>query len=338
MSVVQPARARERLSIIVPVFRESEGLRAFHEDLCTILAQVAANHRLSLEVVYVDDGSDDGTADIARSLHMSFGRVLVVALSRNFGKESALAAGLEATHGNAVLFMDGDGQHPPSLILDMARDWLEGGFDIVYAAKADRHDEGLRKRLFSRLFYKLLNFGARIDVPRDGGDFRLMSPRAAAALRQLPERNRFFKGLSTWVGFRQKRIDYTPSLRKHGHSKFNPIALASLAIEGLTAFSIAPLRLATLFGLALAALAASYGSWIIIDKIVFGIPIPGYPSVVVGVMMVGAVQLVMIGILGEYIAKILVEVKHRPVFIVAETTVNETPTKQEAEGHTSSPS
>jgi glycosyltransferase involved in cell wall biosynthesis len=244
--------------------------------------------------------------------------VQVLALSRNFGKEAALAAGLDHATRGAVLFMDGDGQHPPALIEKLVAHWLEGGYDVVYTAKAHRENESALRRLGSRTFYALLNWGARHKIPEDAGDFRLLSPRAALALRQMPERNRFFKGLSSWIGFRQVRVDYEPAVREHGASTWNMWGLIGLSIEGLTSFSVAPLRVATLLGFLIASGAFLFGIWMLLETLIFGKDVPGYPSLVVGMMVLGGVQLLMIGILGEYIGKLLSEIKGRPVYFVAE--------------------
>jgi glycosyltransferase involved in cell wall biosynthesis len=247
--------------------------------------------------------------------------VQVVALSRNFGKEAALAAGLDHARLGAVLFMDGDGQHPPDLIATLAGHWLDDGYDVIYTAKAHRANEPLLRRLGGKAFYALLNWGARHKIPEDAGDFRLLSPRAAAALRQLPERNRFFKGLASWIGFRQKRVDYEPDQRAHGKTTFGLASLVGLSIEGVTSFSVAPLRLASLLGVALAATALLFGAWMLLEVLVYGVAVPGYPSVVVGLMVIGGVQLIMIGVVGEYIGKILSELKARPIYFVAEHSV-----------------
>jgi glycosyltransferase involved in cell wall biosynthesis len=242
----------------------------------------------------------------------------VVSLSRNFGKEAALLAGLEHARLGAVLFMDGDGQHPPDLVDTLVRHWLDEGYDVVYTAKAHRGNEPWTRRLAVHAFYTIINWGARSKIPEDAGDFRLLSPRAAAALRQMPERNRFFKGLASWIGFRQVRVDYEPAERRHGSTTWNVRALVGLSIEGLTSFSVAPLRLASLLGLLLAGGAFIFGMQILIETLVYGQSVPGYPSVIVGLMVLGGVQLLMIGIMGEYIGKVLSEIKARPVYFVAE--------------------
>jgi len=216
--------------------------------------------------------------------------------------------------------------------------WLDGGYDVVYTAKAHREREPWLRRSGVRIFYTLINWGARQRIPEDAGDFRLLSPRAAAALRSLPERNRFFKGLTSWIGFRQLRVDYEPAERVHGRTTWNLYSLVGLSIEGLTSFSVAPLRLASLLGLLLAAAAFIFGVQILIETFVFGQRVPGYPSVIVGLMVLGGVQLMMIGIMGEYIGKILSEIKGRPVYFVAERTLktaeltaDEAPTRSAAE-------
>src|SRR5213075_1963441 len=191
--------------------------------------------------------------------------------------------------------------------------WIDGGYDVVYTAKAHRDNESLPRRVAVRGFYALINWGSRHKIPEDAGDFRLLSPRAALALRQMPERNRFFKGLASWIGFRQIRVDYEPAERIHGRTTWNLYSLIGLSVEGLTSFSVAPLRLASLLGLLLAAAGFIFGVQILIETFVFGQSVPGYPSMIIGLMVLGGVQLIMIGIMGEYIGKILSEIKRRPV-------------------------
>lgn len=312
------AAARAGLSIIVPVYNEAVGLPRLHADLTEVARHLREQRALACEVVYVDDGSADDTLAVARALPAAGLDLQVVSLSRNFGKEAALLAGLDHARLGAVVFMDGDGQHPPALIETLVGHWLDDDCDVVYTAKASRSNESLTRRAAVKAFYLLLNWGVRSKIPEDAGDFRLLSPRAASALRQLPERNRFFKGLASWIGFRQKRIDYEPAPRAGGRSTWNFSALMGLSLNGLTAFSLAPLRIATMLGLLLAVLALLYGGKIIWETVVYGESVPGYPSVFVGVMVLGAVQLIMLGVLGEYIGKILFEIKGRPVYFVAE--------------------
>jgi glycosyltransferase involved in cell wall biosynthesis len=312
---------KDGLSIVVPLYNEAKGLPRLHEQLIEVAQRLASARGLSVEVVYVDDGSRDDTLEIARALPASVLDVQVIALSRNFGKEAALAAGLDHARNGAVLFMDGDGQHPPALIDTLVGHWLDGGHDVVYTAKAHRESESTLRRLGGKAFYALLNWGARHKIPEDAGDFRLLSPRAVDALRRLPERNRFFKGLASWIGFRQLRVDYQPAERAHGTTTFGWASLIGLSIEGLTSFSVAPLRLASLLGLLLAFSALIFGASMLFEVLFYGVAVPGYPSVVVGLMVLGGVQLVMIGVLGEYIGKILSEQKARPIYFVAEHSV-----------------
>ena len=315
------ADAAQGLSIVVPLYNEAATLERLHALLIEVAQRLAATRALACEVVYVDDGSRDGTLAIARELPATALDVQVVSLSRNFGKEAALLAGLDHARRGALLFIDGDGQHPTSLIETLVGHWLDEDCDVVYTAKAHRANEFLIRRAAVKAFYVLLNWGARPKIPEDAGDFRLLSPRAANALRQLPERNRFFKGLSSWIGFRQMRIDYEPEARAEGRSTWNMRRLIGLSIDGVTGFSVAPLRLATVIGTVLALVAFFYGLQIVYETLVYGTAVPGYPSLFVGVMVLGGVQLIMIGVVGEYIGKILAEIKGRPVYFVAEHEV-----------------
>jgi polyisoprenyl-phosphate glycosyltransferase len=304
--------------MVVPIYNEAAGLERLHTRLVEVADRLLNTRSLACEVVYVDDGSTDETLAVARQLPASSLDVQVVSLSRNFGKEAALLAGLDHARLGAVVFIDGDGQHPPALIETLVAHWLDNNCDVVYTAKAHRTNESATRRIAVRAFYLLLNWGLRSKIPEDAGDFRLLSPRAASALRQLPERNRFFKGLASWIGFRQMRIDYEPQPRTDGRSTWNLRALIGLSLNGLTSFSVAPLRIATMLGLLLAIVALLYGAEIAYQTVVYGESVPGYPSVFVGVMVLGGVQLIMLGVLGEYIGKILYEIKGRPVYFVAE--------------------
>jgi polyisoprenyl-phosphate glycosyltransferase len=312
------ARGQPGLSIVVPLFNEAKGLAGLHERIAEVARFLKVKRGLALEVIYIDDGSSDGTSGIAHSLPPIPLDIQVVTLSRNFGKEAALLAGLDHARLGAVLFMDGDGQHSPELIETLVSRWLDDGYDVVFTAKAHRENESWMRRLSVKTFYALLNWRSRHKIPEDAGDFRLLSPRAAAALRQMPERNRFFKGLASWIGFRQIRVDYEPAARAHGVTTWNLWTLIGLSIEGLTSFSVAPLRVASMLGLLLAATALFFGGWIMLQTLFYGQDVPGYPSLVVSVMVIGGVQLIMIGVLGEYVGKMLSEIKNRPVYFVAE--------------------
>src|SRR4051795_12963905 len=321
LSTNTASAAAQGLSIVVPLFNEAAGLAMLHERLSGLAQTLRQRYNLGCEVIYVDDGSADATLTIARGLKADALDVQVVSLSRNFGKEAALMAGLDHARRGAVLFMDGDGQHPPTLVERLVGHWIGDGYDVVYTAKANRDNESFLRRMAVHGFYALINYGARQKIPEDAGDFRLLSPRAAAALKQLPERNRFFKGLASWIGFRQIRVDYEPAARAHGVTTFSPGRLIGLSIEGLTSFSVAPLRFASLAGVVLASAAFLFGLSILWETWTTGKSVPGYPSLVVGLMTIGGVQLIMIGIVGEYIGKILSELKARPIYFVAEHSV-----------------
>src|SRR5450631_2737566 len=320
LSTTAATAAAQGLSIVVPLYNEAAGLASLHARLGELAKALRQRFGVGCEVVYVDDGSTDATLSVASGLAADALDVQVVSLSRNFGKEAALMAGLDHARRGAILFMDGDGQHPPDLVEQLVGHWIDGGYDVVYTAKAHRDNESLLRRVAVHGFYALINWGARQKIPEDAGDFRLLSPRAAAALRQLPERNRFFKGLASWIGFRQIRVDYEPEPRAHGVTTFNVCRLLGLSIEGLTSFSVAPLRFASLLGVCLASGAFLFGLSILWETWTTGKSVPGYPSLMVGLMTIGGVQLIMIGIVGEYIGKILSELKARPIYFVAEHT------------------
>ena len=317
------SRPSPGLSIVVPIYNEAKGLSSLHQRIAEAARFLLSKYDLAVEVVYVDDGSADESSHVASTLPALPLDIQVITLSRNFGKEAALLAGLDHARLGAVMFMDGDGQHPPSLIENLVSRWLDDGYDVVFTAKAHRGNEPWLRRTMVHWFYWLLNFRARLKIPEDAGDFRLLSPRAAAALRQMPERNRFFKGLSSWIGFRQIRVDYEPAAREHGVTTWNLWSLIGLSIEGLTSFSVAPLRVASMLGVVMAASALLFGLWVVLETVIFGEDVPGYPSLVVGLMVLGGVQLMMIGVLGEYIGKLLSEIKGRPVYFVAEHIVRD---------------
>src|SRR3954469_22310272 len=318
LSTTAASAAAQGLSIVVPVYNEAAGLALLHDRLTSLAGTLKSRYGLACEVIYIDDGSKDNTLAIARALKPVGLDVQVVSLSRNFGKEAALMAGLDHARRGALLFMDGDGQHPPDMVEKLVSHWIDDGYDVVYTAKAHRDNEPFLRRKAVHGFYALINWGAKQKIPEDAGDFRLLSPRAAAALRQLPERTRFLKGLSIWIGFRQIRVDYEPAPRAHGVTTFSPGRLIGLSIEGLTSFSAAPLRFSSLLGVLLALTAFIFGLTILWEVLTTGKQVPGYPSLMIGLMTIGGVQLIMIGIVGEYIGKILSELKARPIYFVAE--------------------
>ena len=337
MIVNQGTKRADGLTIVVPAFNEAAGLAALHQELMALAGRLKAQRGLKTEIVYVDDGSRDNTYAIACSLPADAADVQAVSLSRNFGKEAALLAGLDHARFAAIMFMDGDGQHLPELAEKLVALWQDEHYDVVFTAKANRHEEPLTRQLFAKLFYRVLNFNARMPIPEDAGDFRLLSPRAAEALRQLPERNRFFKGLSSWIGFKQIRVPFEPAPRVHGASNWNMRALLGLSIEGITAFSSAPLRIASLLGMLLSATAFLFGIWILFETLILGRSVPGYPSVMVGIMVIGGVQLLVLGVMGEYIAKILSELKRRPSYFIAESSLRETGTTEYTERPSGTP-
>lgn len=313
MAEAPPLRDPQRssFSIVVPAFNEAGNLPHLLQALQRQLPALAARW----EVIVVDDGSRDGTAEVVAPWLRQPG-IVYLRLSRNFGKEAALSAGLERAHGDVVAMLDADGQHPPELLGAMLRRWAAGA-DMVVAVRASRAGEPFLKRQGTRWFYRIVNAGSQVPIPPDAGDFRLLDRRVRDALVALPERNRFMKGLYAWVGFRTELLPYTPQQRSQGRTHFSLGRLAALAITGLTSFSTLPLRLWSGLGALLACVALTYGLWIVVEHLLYGHPIPGWPTLVAGLMFFGGVQLLSIGILGEYIGRIFDEVKQRPLYLVA---------------------
>jgi len=266
--------------------------------------------------VVVDDGSRDQTAQVVQSL-VEDCHVTLVRFSRNFGKENAISAGLSYAKGDVVICMDADGQHASELMLTMLEKWREG-YDMVYAVRQDREQESSFKLWGSRLFYRMMSASTHVEIPRDAGDFRLMNRKVVDALCALPERNRFMKGIYAWVGYKSIGIPYTPLPRLHGESAYSKLKLIALAWTGITSFSVLPLRLASLTGATLALLAFAYGAVVVVDALFFHESVPGWPTVVASMMFFAGVQLLFIGVLGEYLARVYDEVKGRPPYIVAE--------------------
>lgn len=303
---------RRCLSIVVPCFNEAATLDALFLRLEAALAQLP---EYSHEIVCVDDGSVDDTL-IALQRHRARNRqIQVIELSRNFGKEAALTAGLDLATGDAVIPMDADLQHPPEAIVAMVRAW-EAGSDTVLARRTSRATESPMSRAAARWFYRLHNRLSDPSIPPDVGDFRLLDRRVVQALLQLPERQRFMKGLYAWVGFRQTTIEVDFGHRADGHSRFPARARFGLALDGIASFSQAPLRMWTYVGFGVALLSLIYGSWIVIKTLIHGIDMPGYASLLTAVLFLGGVQLLSVGILGEYVGRIYTEAKRRPLYIV----------------------
>ncbi len=305
------------LDVVLPAFNEAANLPGLFDQLRPVLAGVTPRWR----IVLVDDGSSDDTAAVALAARNAGLPLRYVKLSRNFGKEAALTAGLALADADRVLLMDADGQHAPELIAAMHAAWLRGA-DMACAVRANRDEEGWFKRWGTRLFYRLVNASTRLHIPPDAGDFRMLDRRVVDALNALPERNRFMKGLYAWVGYRTEFLPYTPRPRASGRSHFSLGRLLHLAFNGVTAFSNLPLRIWSSLGGVVAFCALAYGGWLVIEHLLYGHPIPGWPTVVVGLMFFSGVQLLSIGIMGEYIGRIFDEVKQRPVYLVALDTGN----------------
>lgn len=303
------------ISCVVPAYNEARSLAALVAEILTALNTLTKR----LELIIVDDGSRDDTAAVMQTLCETYPQVVYLRLSRNFGKEPALTAGIEAARGDVVVLMDGDGQHPVSLVPDMLAKWREGT-DVVYAVRSTRSDQsGLQIKL-TGWFYKLVNLGSRVKIPANAGDFRLMDRQVVDALKRLPERNRFMKGLYAWVGYNSTAIDYEPLPRRDGKSNFGLRGSLALAFTGILAFSIAPLRALTLIGVLLSALALSYGLWVTGEYFIYGIAVPGYATIVVGMMFFSGIQLLSIGVLSEYVGRIYEEVKQRPNYLISQRT------------------
>jgi polyisoprenyl-phosphate glycosyltransferase len=268
-----------------------------------------------VELVIVNDGSRDSTELVLNDLCAKHPQLVAVNLSRNFGKEAAITAGLEATQGDVVYIMDADGQHPANLLPEMLQKWQQGS-DVVYAVRQNRDDQSWMHVTFTKLFYKLINWRSRVKIPANAGDFRLMDRQVVDALATMPERNRFMKGLYAWVGFNCTAIDYEPLPRADGQSNYGFRGALSLAVTGLLAFSVAPLRIVSYFGLLLALAALGYGAYVVFDYFWFGAETPGFATVVVGMMFLSGIQLMSIGILAEYVGRIYEEVKQRPRYLV----------------------
>lgn len=301
------------LTIVVPVHNEEASIAAF----VNALEQALARLDITYSVLFVDDGSRDGTFAAIRQLAASGKPVSALRLSRNFGKEAALTAGLEAAAGQAVIVMDVDLQDPPDIIPDFVRLWREG-YHVVYGARRSRNGDSFLKRLTSYGFYNVFNAFSTMQIPPDAGDFRLMDRRVVEAVKQLPERERFMKGLFAWVGFRHIGVPYDRCARAHGTSKWPYWRLFRFAIDGITSFSSLPLTIWTVVGFLISVLAAAWGCFIVARTIFFGIDAPGYASTILIILFLGGIQLLGLGIIGEYLGRVYREVKRRPVYILDE--------------------
>ncbi|HUK03646.1 MAG TPA: glycosyltransferase family 2 protein [Burkholderiales bacterium] len=312
MSSTPGTAPRARISIVVPFYDEEAAIAGFEAELG---AALAALPDCDFEVVCVDDGSRDATLERLQAVAARDPRYVVVALSRNFGKEAALTAGIDHASGAAVVPMDADLQDPPELLARLIAEWRAGA-EVVVAKRVDRSTDRYLKRTVAALFYRIHNRLSDIKLPENVGDFRLMDRTVVDALRRLPERQRFMKGLFAWVGFKTCSVEYRRPARAAGQSRFTGLRLWNFALDGITSFSTLPLRIWSYIGLIGALVSFSYGAYILLRTLVFGVDVPGYASLLAATLFVGSVQLLSIGILGEYIGRIYIESKQRPTYIV----------------------
>ncbi|MDP1679467.1 MAG: glycosyltransferase family 2 protein [Candidatus Nitrotoga sp.] len=299
------------LSVVVPAYNEEEVLPEFHRRLSTVLDGLG----VTSEVIYANDGSRDGTLALLEKLAADDPRVAIVDLSRNFGKEIALTAGMDHAHGEAVVVIDADLQDPPELIPELVKIWREG-FDVVYAKRTVRDGESWVKKATAKMFYQVIQRMSRVEIPQDVGDFRLLSRRAMDALGTLREQHRFMKGLFAWIGFPQKAVLYRRDPRFAGETKWDYWKLWNFALEGITSFTIAPLKIATYVGILAALGAFVYAAWIIYHTLMYGDSARGYPTMMVVILFFGGLQLMGIGILGEYLGRMFDETKRRPLYFL----------------------
>jgi len=314
VAATDPAVASSSLSVVVPAYNEAAVLPEFHRRLATVLDAL----QIRAEIIYVNDGSSDTTRSLLLALRETDARVAVIDLSRNFGKEIAMSAGLDHAHGDAVVVIDADLQDPPELIPDMLRAWREG-FDVVLMRRRSRAQESWLKKATARAFYRAIGRMGTIDIPENVGDFRLLSQRAVAAVRRFPERSRFMKGLFAWIGFPCREMEYDRDGRHAGETKWNYWRLWNFALEGITSFSVVPLKVASYIGFATALTAFAYGAYVIGKTLLFGDPARGYPTLIVVVLFLGGLQLMALGIIGEYLARMFIEVKQRPLYLIQES-------------------
>jgi glycosyltransferase involved in cell wall biosynthesis len=314
-------KAAETFSIVVPVYNEKENILPFYERTLKVMEGMQE----PFEIIFINDGSKDATVDLLADLHRKDKRVKVIDLSRNYGKEIALSAGIDYSSGKAVIPIDVDLQDPPEIIPRLAEKWKEG-YEVVYATRESRQGESWLKKLTAAMFYKVIGSFVHINIPPNTGDFRLIDRKAVDALKELRETHRFMKGLFSWIGFRQTGILYQREPRFAGNTKWNYWKLINFAIEGITSFSNIPLRLATYLGLIVSLCALLYGLFFFITTLIIGNPVPGYPSLLVIVLFIGGVQLFCMGLIGEYIGRIYDESKQRTLYFVRDKIgFNDTP-------------
>jgi len=306
--------ARPRLSVVVPFYNEGPNVEALFARLVPVLDTLG----LTWEIVCVNDGSRDDTVDRLVAAHGREPRIKVVDLSRNFGKELALTAGLAHARGDAVVPMDADLQHPPEMLAQFIAKWREG-FDVVVAVRKARVGQNFKQRAFAKMFYWVFDHLSEVKLPREVGDFRLMDRKVVDVINRMPERTRFMKGIFAWVGFKTASIPYEQGERAAGDTKWGFVKLLRFAIDGLTAFSTFPLRVWSLVGMAVSGFAFVYIVLRLLRTLFFGVDVPGYESLIVSVLFMGGLQLITLGIIGDYLGRVFAEVKGRPLFIVRET-------------------
>jgi glycosyltransferase involved in cell wall biosynthesis len=315
-----------RVSVVVPIYNEASSCEQFFDRVIPVLSAISEN----FEVVCINDGSTDGSPALLQRLHNAEPRIKVVNLTRNFGKELALTAGLDLATGDAVIPMDADLQDPPELIPKLVERWLEG-FDMVVAVRDDRRSDSWLKRNAATLFYRVIGRIGEVNVPSNAGDFRLIDRTVVEVLKRLPERNRFMKGIFAWVGFRQATVTYARPPRAAGESKWGYWKLWNLALEGIFSMTTLPLRVWTYFGMGVALLAGCYMIFIVVRTLLYGVDVAGYPSLIVAILFFSGINMVGLGILGEYVGRIFVEVKQRPLYLVHDTIGFQTPPETETE-------
>ena len=302
------------ITVLIPVFNEADNLSRLLARLKPVLEAQAVNWR----VLFVDDGSRDPTLDRLRDLHTADSRITALSFSRNFGKEIAIAAGLRHARGDAVVIMDGDLQHPPEVIETFLAKWREG-YDIVYGQRLDRSTDSALRTLYSRAFYRLYNAMVEADIPKGAGDFRLLSRRAVDAMNEITETSRFNKGLFSWIGFKSVGVPFTVEKREAGTTRWSFRRLSSFALDGVTSFSTLPLRVWSLIGAIISLIAFCFAIVVVLQVLIHGVDLPGYPTLVISIMMLSGIQLISLGVIGEYLGRVYEEVKARPLYIVAET-------------------
>lgn len=301
-----------KISLVVPFYNESEVVAVFRETILNVLNKIEAS---SFEIICVDDGSNDDTLQQLISIAEEDNRFQIIEFSRNFGKEAALTAGIDAATGDAVIPIDADLQDPPELILEMVQKWMNGA-EVVLARRANRDSDTYLKRTTAEMYYRLHNRLSAVQIPKNIGDFRLMDRSVVNALKRLPERQRFMKGLFSWVGFRTVTIDYVRGHRVAGNTKFSGWKLWNFAFEGITSFSTAPLKFWTYIGGTGVMFTLIYAIYIVVRTLVYGVDVPGYASLLVAVLFMGSLQLISVGVLGEYIGRIYMETKNRPLYLI----------------------